>query len=106
MTFAVLCEGEESERCQSFYRKKTTSKVLALGSDMLSPAFIVEARATIRSRIGMAGPNCLSAPDAALRSRRGLMADLVQVAANLDLVNLGYRDAILVRSSARLRASV
>jgi hypothetical protein len=31
--------------------------------------------------------------------KAGLMADLVQVAANLDLISLGYRDAILVRES-------
>jgi hypothetical protein len=31
--------------------------------------------------------------------KAGLMADLVQVAANLELINLGYRDALLVRES-------
>jgi hypothetical protein len=33
--------------------------------------------------------------------KSGLMADMLQVSANLDLLNLGYRDAILVRSAAR-----
>jgi hypothetical protein len=75
--------------------------VLASDSDMFSPASIATSPPYYPFVQWRGHTDIVICSRCCSQIKSGLMADMIQVAANLDLISLGYRDTILVRGSAR-----